>query len=104
MKYCLNKHECRKEILLKYFGQCDTKACENECDVCQSKPCVHELDITDCVKTVGECVQKIKNEFNGKRLTIRQMANIITGKKNAEIEKKKYNELLGYGCFRDTVE
>ncbi|XP_028402106.1 Bloom syndrome protein homolog [Dendronephthya gigantea] len=71
MNYCLNKHLCRKYVLVNYFGQPFTK---------------------------------LKNDFNGKRLTVKQLANIITGKKTSEIIKKKYNELPGYGCFMETSE
>lgn len=104
MNYCLNKHICRKEVLLSYFGQALSKHCGDHCDICKTPCDVHELDITNCALTIGNCIQKLKNDFNGKKLTVKQLANVITGKKTAEIIKKKYNELPGYGCFMETSE
>jgi superfamily II DNA helicase RecQ len=65
---------------------------------------VQELDITKIAISIGSCIQKIKNDFNGKKLTVKQMAAVLTGEKTAEIMKKKYNELPGYGCFVETSE
>lgn len=62
------------------------------------------MDITNCTLAIGNCIQKLENHFNGKRLTVKQLANIITGKKTSEIIKKKYNQLPRYGCFMETSE
>ena len=62
------------------------------------------MDITNYAVTIGNCIQKLKNNYSGKRLTVKQLANIITGKKTSEIIKKKYNELHGYGYFMESSE
>lgn len=104
MSYCLNKHLCRKRVLLNYFGQSHLKDCNCQCDVCTTQCNTKELDITNYTLSIANCIQKLKNDYNGKRLTVKQLANIITGKKTSEIIKKKYNELPGYGCFMETSE
>ena len=103
MNYCLNKHVCRKEILLGYFGQVPIKHGDAHCDVCETQPTVRQLDVTSLALEIRKCIQKIKNDFNGKKLTVKQLSYIITGKKTAEIVNKKYNELPGYGCFFGNV-
>ena len=104
MKYGLNRYNCRKEILLHYFDQTFKGKCENQCDLCQSPPVGHEINVTCYISIIGQCVQKLKNDFNRKRLAMRQLANVITGKTNAQIVKNKYNKLPGYACFSYTVE
>ena len=62
------------------------------------------MDITNYAVAIGNCIQKLKNDFNGKRLSVKQLANIITGEKTSVINRKKYNELRGYGCFMERSE
>jgi superfamily II DNA helicase RecQ len=102
MSYCLNKHLCRKRVLLNYFGQSPLKDYNCQCDVCTTQ--CNKKDITNHTLSIGNCIQQLKNDYNGKRLTVKQLANIITGKKTSEIIKKKHNELPGYGCFMETSE
>ena len=99
-----NKHLCRKCVLLNYFEQSPLKDSNGDCDVCTTQCNTKELDITNYTLSIANCIQKLKNDYNGKRLTVKQLANIITGKKTSEIIKKKYNELPGYGCFMETSE
>ena len=90
-------------MLLGYFGQAPTKHCEAHCDICETQPTIRQLDVTSLALEIGKCIQKFKNDFNGKKLTVKQLSHIITGKKMAKIVNKKYNELPGYGCFFGNV-
>lgn len=102
MNYCLNQQKCKHELIMDYFGQRGNGRCGNRCDICIAPTNGVEIDITDVAVHAGKCIQHLRN--NGKQLTLRQLAGIITGKKSSNILKNKFNEIPGYGCHNATLD
>lgn len=63
ISYCENKTECRRFLLLQYFGETFKKRCGNGCDNCQREGAVEEIDC------LGDALEIIRIVESGKLLT-----------------------------------
>ena len=64
-----------------HLGQVPIKHCDAHCDVCKTQPTVRQLDVTSLALEIGKCIQKIKNDCNGKKLTVKQLHTLSLGRK-----------------------
>lgn len=86
--FCLNKAECRRTQLLKYFGeQYDDRLClaniESVCDNCLVKDNFVEEDFTLNVRTILESVRNLvgtyESQSRNENISTTQLVNIVCG-------------------------
>ncbi|CAM4861610.1 unnamed protein product [Rotaria socialis] len=86
--YCLNNVDCRRTLLLEYFGeqylssQCK-KYTETRCDNCCNVAETKLVDFTVCAKHVISLVDQLTKQF--KSATINQVIDILKGSKQRAI-------------------
>ena len=94
--YCLNNVDCRRTLLLEYFGeqylssQCKRHIqtrCDNCCSVAQTKP----VDFTTLAKQICALVDQLTRL--SKSVTINQVIDILKGSKQRAIKDAGYDKL-----------
>lgn len=93
VNYCLNEVDCRRVMLLEYFGEDFTrKQCNGTCDNCQRGGTIAARDFSHEVRSIAAIVKDL--EFvKGKRLTETKLIQIFSGSKSKELEN--YREVIG---------
>ncbi|CAF0728429.1 unnamed protein product [Didymodactylos carnosus] len=101
--YCLNNADCRRTLLLEYFGEAfSSQECKRikatTCDNCRSVLKTKTLDCTqlsiDIVKLVTQLVGEGKK--SRQNITLNQIIDILRGSKNKNIIEAKYDQLASY--------
>lgn len=86
--------QCRRKILLNYFGEeYDKDNCEN-CDNCLHPK--KKFDGTECMRTVIELIESMPEHFKTEHL-----ANIIAGESNALIKSYQHDKSKYFGIGKD---
>lgn len=97
--YCLNNVDCRRTLLLEYFGeqylssQCKRHVqtrCDNCCSVAQTKL----VDFTTLSKQICALVDHLTK--NSRTTTINQIVDILKGSKQRAIKDAGHNTLEQY--------
>lgn len=90
VSYCFEETECRRVLLLQYFGENFSSAqCNFTCDNCSALRenfKLEAIDYTDHAKRLISLIQK-SSEKKGSSLTIAKIAKIYTFSKEKEFEK-----------------
>ncbi|KAK0392699.1 hypothetical protein NLU13_2194 [Sarocladium strictum] len=88
--FCDNQSDCRRTEILRYFGE-DFSAdqCEKACDNCKAGLTFEQEDFTECAIAVLE-VLRIQE-----KLTARQCADILKGRKSLDTDDPESLELHG---------
>ncbi|MEV6158765.1 DNA helicase RecQ [Nonomuraea sp. NPDC052129] len=89
--------ECRRVMLLDYFGQKDSKPCGN-CDTCQAPP--ESWDGTVPAQKVLSTVLRLRRE-RGQKFGVGQIADILLGKKTAKVLQHGHDSLSVFGVGAD---
>lgn len=93
--YCLNNVDCRRTLLLEYFGeqylssQCKRRRetrCDNCCSVAQTK----SVDFTNLSKEIRVLVENITKK--SRSVTINQLVDILKGSKQKFIKDSGYDQ------------
>ena len=76
MHFCLNEVDCRRKLILEYFGEnYDEKGCNRTCDNCCKSGPRHEFDATDIAKSA----LSVLRDNPSKNTTLNQLAGILKG-------------------------
>ncbi|MBT2230212.1 DNA helicase RecQ [Nonomuraea sp. NEAU-A123] len=89
--------ECRRVMLLDYFGQEHSKPCGN-CDTCQAPP--ESWDGTVPAQKVLSTVLRLRRE-RGQKFGVGQIADILLGKKTAKVLQHGHDSLSVFGVGAD---
>lgn len=103
IQYCENRIDCRRSLILHYFGEAfDRRDCNKTCDNCESQKEVVTRDFTDSAKDllslrrlkcgIFTCV--VVKSIHGK-ITLIQLVDIFRG--SASKKSIKYDNLRLYG-------
>jgi bloom syndrome protein len=91
--YCENKLECRRQLVLAYFGEkFDKQKCERTCDNCENNLLAEERDISQHVVNLIGLVTDLQESD----CTLIQLMDIYRGSKTAKIMDAGHNVLDGY--------
>lgn len=94
ISYCENKFDCRRQLVLSYFGEkFDKSNCRKTCDNCQSGLSADYRDISDHVKNIIGLVSDLKHT----NVTMVTLMDIYRGMKNAKMTESQYQALPWYG-------
>ncbi|XP_027203639.2 recQ-like DNA helicase Blm [Dermatophagoides pteronyssinus] len=108
--FCLNKAECRRKQLLKYFGQqYDDRYCvaniESVCDNCLVKDNFQSEDFTRNVRTILESIRLLVGPYNQQRkdnISPTQLTNILCGSSaNDRYAQDKHRRSAMYALLKD---
>jgi bloom syndrome protein len=87
--FCDNRSDCRREQVLRYFGEKFAKKdCHDTCDNCSSKATFVEEDFTDLAASACKIVYAIRKP---EKLTMKNCIAVLTGKKNKDISSAWYD-------------
>jgi ATP-dependent DNA helicase RecQ len=90
--------ECRRSMLLEYFGE---QYPDPSCDACDNCRMPREMyDGTIAAQKLLSCVYRIK-EKNGFSVGLRHVVEILTGGDTEKIRRWKHHELSTYGIGKD---
>ena len=104
--YCLNNVDCRRTLLLEYFGeqylssQCKRHVqtrCDNCCSVAQTK----SVDFTALAKQICALVDQFTRQ--AKSATINQVVDILKGSKQKAIKDAGYDKLEQFNIAEDVT-
>jgi len=90
--YC-ETTECRRQVLLRYFGQEMREPCGN-CDTCLSP--VETWDATVPVQKLMSCIVR-----TGQRFGAAHVIGVLTGESTERIEQLKHDQLSTFGIGSD---
>jgi ATP-dependent DNA helicase RecQ len=86
---------CRRKVLLHYFGEeYDDSACNGKCDNCQNPK--EKIDVKDTVYCVLTAIKQLKEKF-----AITYVVDIVLGRNNSQIQSYKHDQLK---CFSNGAE
>ena len=98
--YCENASECRRTLLLRHFNETfDEKQCQGKCDVCAAKAkgaMFEERDVTAAAAAAARLLMGTASA-RGPACSMSVLADAFRGSRAAEILKRKYDRLDGYG-------
>ncbi|MBW2960738.1 DNA helicase RecQ [Mesonia aestuariivivens] len=95
MKEFAEATDCRRKILLGYFGEYLEENCGN-CDVCENPP--RFFDGTIFAQKLLSCIARLKNsEPSG------IVIDVLRGAQNASILAKNYQQIKTYGAGKETT-
>jgi ATP-dependent DNA helicase RecQ len=80
---------CRRQVLLSYFGEDDTKACGN-CDVCLLPP--QTWNATEAAQKLLSCVFR-----SGQRFGANHVVDVLLGHDTDKIRRFEHDQLSTYG-------
>jgi len=102
--YCLNDVDCRRTLLLEYFGeqylssQCK-KRIETRCDNCCSVAQTKLVDFTGLAKQILSLVDHLTKQL--KTATINQIIDILKGSKQKAIKDAGHDKLEHFNIAED---
>lgn len=95
--YCLNEVDCRRFLILKYFGETfSPDLCKNTCDNCMKKLNPKNKIVTKNFSKLGKIIIKIVQIIinSGLKITIKKLTNLIKNFNNSTKELVSYNNVL----------
>ncbi|ORZ21238.1 P-loop containing nucleoside triphosphate hydrolase protein [Absidia repens] len=97
VNYCEDQTECRRCLLLAYFGeQVSSNLCQKQCDHCSS-PATGLTMHTFTSDEIKSVVTLLEFSSDGNSITLLQLVDMCRGMKNKAITEKGLNRLNGYG-------
>eukprot|EP00835_Amoeboradix_gromovi_P000173 NODE_6_length_48303_cov_0.387022.p5 type:complete len:800 gc:universal NODE_6_length_48303_cov_0.387022:40846-43245(+) len=95
ISYCDNKIECRRSIILHYFGEkFDPADCNGTCDNCNNKTKYVATDVTEIAKDCLNIVDQITS--NGK-YTLIYCADLVRGSRSKKVQDLGHDAIKGHG-------
>ena len=92
--YCENKMDCRRHLVLSYFGEKFDKAeCKQTCDNCLANLSADFKDISSVVRDLLSIVQQMGDQ----QATVTRCIDTYRGLKNAKVMEFNFNNFDEYG-------
>lgn len=85
--------QCRRQVLLAYFGEILGEACGN-CDICKDPPA--SFDGTVLAQKALSCVYRLRESFG-----LRYVVDVLRGSSNERIMKSRHDRLSTWGIGKD---
>ena len=98
MVHFAETRECRRTVLLRYFGESRPNEPCNGCDNCLSPR--ETFDGTIAAQKFLSCVHRVQ-EKSGFAFGLNQIVDVLTGADTEAIRQRGHNEISTYGIGRD---
>ncbi len=85
--------ECRRRLLLQYFGETPPERCGN-CDVCLVQP--ETWDATEAARMALSCIYR-----TGQRFGVQYLIDVLRGSSSDKVSANQHHSLSTYGIGRD---
>ena len=93
--YCDNKMECRRKVILHYFGeQFDQQECKGTCDNCKTTNNYVKQDVSAIAK---DCLNIVDAVTMHGKFTLIYCTDVLRGSKIKKITEQRHDEIKGYG-------
>lgn len=97
VEYCCNTVDCRREVLLEYFGEVfDKVLCRQGCDNCSNDTACLTQNVTDEARHALELVRTLTEE-NRESVSMAQARAVLKGAKTQDVFNKGHDRLSMYG-------
>lgn len=84
--FCLNKVDCRRSLILSYFGEKFSAAqCGKTCDTCMNPEKVVTRDVSQLMKAVVKLVKQI-TVAQSELVTIAHIVDVFRGSKTKKVK------------------
>ncbi|CAH7686402.1 P-loop containing nucleoside triphosphate hydrolase protein [Phakopsora pachyrhizi] len=94
--FCLNKVDCRRSLVLSYFGEKFTpQQCGRTCDTCMKSEPTEVRDVTNLVRSAIKLVGQITRD---KPVTMAHCIDVFKGSKNRKVLDAGHDLLEGAGA------
>lgn len=94
IEFCENNNQCRRKILLKYFGEDYKESKCGNCDTCVSPK--DKIDGTIPAQKILSCIKR-----TGERFGATYIVDVLRGSENQKILHNKHAQLSTYGIGKD---
>ncbi|KAI7961207.1 hypothetical protein MJO28_001696 [Puccinia striiformis f. sp. tritici] len=95
--FCLNKLDCRRSLILSYFGEkFSASECRKTCDTCMNPEKIVMKDVSQYMKAVIKLVKQIAGE-QSESVTIVHIVDVFRGSKGKKITNAGHDQLDGAG-------
>ncbi|PLW56912.1 hypothetical protein PCANC_01280 [Puccinia coronata f. sp. avenae] len=95
--FCLNKVDCRRSLILSYFGEkFSADRCGKTCDTCMNPEKVVKKDVSQLMKAVVKLVKQITAD-QSESVTIAHMVDVFRGSKSKKVTTAGHDRLEGAG-------
>jgi len=95
--FCLNKVDCRRSLILSYFGEKFSAAqCGKTCDTCMNPEKVVNRDVSQLMKAVVKLVKQITAN-QSELVTIAHIVDVFRGSKTKKITTAGHDHIEGAG-------
>jgi bloom syndrome protein len=92
VNYCINEVDCRRVMLLEYFGEeFSREKCNATCDNCKRGGVISVRDFSDEARSIAAVVRDLEH-VKGKRLNVTKLTQILSGSKSKDLEN--YREVI----------
>lgn len=103
VNFCENLVDCRRSVILNYFGEHFTReqCLENEktaCDNCKRTDKYKVMDATEISKKI---VNAVKDLCERNRSTVLQMVDVLKGAETKKVLDAGHNRSSFHGCLKD---
>lgn len=80
--FCTNEVDCRRELLLEYFGEkFDREKCNKTCDNCRLQQFSSQEDVTQIARVALEALKIVRGNRSYPSLTVTKLAKLLSGSK-----------------------
>ena len=92
VNYCINEVDCRRVMLLEYFGEeFSREKCNSTCDNCRRGGTIAPRDFSNEARAIASVVAALEN-VRGKQLTMPKLIQIFSGSRAKDLDH--YKEVL----------
>lgn len=100
VQYCENDSDCRRVLLLQFFGEkFDKQKCHNHCDNCRNGSVMVDQDVTKEAKAAIALVRSF-NE-SGENVTSDHCRLVFKGSKSSAVRERGHDQRPSYGAGSD---
>ncbi|MBW0462106.1 hypothetical protein O181_001821 [Austropuccinia psidii MF-1] len=94
--FCLNKLDCRRSLILSYFGEkFAPEQCRKTCDTCLNPEQSRAQNVTELVKGVIKLVKQLSG--HGSSVTMAHCVDVFKGSKNKKVIDSGHDKFEGAG-------
>lgn len=102
MLFCENQIQCRRTLLLDYFGEpFNSSGCKQMCDNCSLGRILQTFENREDITSACRLILAFLSEFNGCRVSKSQIIDVFKGSRSSRTVRKGYMKSSAYGTLKE---